>query len=66
MNGSLPVSVHAVAMGDPQNLEDVVNISLRFENGSIGTISYFSNGNKSLAKERVEIFANGNTLVHLL
>jgi len=59
MNGSLPVSVHSFAMKEPLNLNDVMNISLKFSNGSIGSISYFSNGDKSLPKERVEVFANG-------
>ncbi|HUI66730.1 MAG TPA: bi-domain-containing oxidoreductase [Nitrospirota bacterium] len=63
MNGSLPVHVHAQAMKDARNLQDVVNISLSYENGSIGTISYLSNGDKGLPKERVEIYAHGCTAV---
>jgi len=52
MNGSLPVYVYAAAMKDPNNLNDVLNISLRYENGSIGTISYFANGDKIRASPR--------------
>ena len=63
VNGSLPESVFASTMRDPKGLEDVVNISLRFKNGSIGTICYFSNGDKALPKELVEIYANGSTAV---
>ncbi|MCG8567468.1 MAG: bi-domain-containing oxidoreductase [Desulfobacterales bacterium] len=63
INGSLPISVHAVTMDDPQCLDDVVNISLKYANGSMGSILYLSNGDKGLAKERVEIFANGVTAV---
>jgi predicted dehydrogenase/threonine dehydrogenase-like Zn-dependent dehydrogenase len=59
INGSLPVSVYATAMNDPQNLDDVLNISLAFQNGSIGTISYLSNGDKTLPKERIEVFGFG-------
>jgi predicted dehydrogenase len=59
VNDSLPVSIHASAMQEPQNLRDVVSLSLQYANGSIGTILYFSNGDKSLAKERVEIFSSG-------
>ncbi len=59
INGSLPVSVHAVAMDDPRHLNDVVTISLKYANGSIGSILYFSNGDKGLAKERIEVFSNG-------
>lgn len=63
LNGSLPVSVFASAMKDPQHLNDVVNVSLTFGNGSIGTIAYLANGDKSLPKERVEVFGNGCSAV---
>jgi polar amino acid transport system substrate-binding protein len=63
MNGSLPMHVHAQALKDARNLQDVVNISLSYENGSIGTISYLANGDKGLPKERVEIYAHGCTAV---
>jgi len=59
MNGSPPVSLYAAAMKSPNNLHDTINVSLCFGNGSIGTISYFANGDKSMPKEKVEIFANG-------
>ena len=58
---SLPVRVFASSVPDPHNLNDVINISLEFQNGSIGTISYFANGAKNLAKEYVEIYRNGTT-----
>ncbi len=61
LNGSLPVSVHGFAMDDPLNLNDVITISLKYENGSVGSIQYFSNGDKNLSKERVEAYANGVT-----
>jgi predicted dehydrogenase/threonine dehydrogenase-like Zn-dependent dehydrogenase len=41
---------------------DTVSINLAFANGTIGAIQYFSNGNKSVAKERLEIFAGGRIL----
>jgi len=63
LNGSLPVSVYASAMCGANNLNDTLNISLTYQNGSIGTISYFANGDKSLPKELVEIYANGCTAV---
>jgi predicted dehydrogenase/threonine dehydrogenase-like Zn-dependent dehydrogenase len=63
INGSLPSSVYATAMKDPQNLDDVLNVSLVFQNGSIGTISYLSNGDKTLPKERIEIFGFGATAI---
>jgi len=57
--GSLPKRVYASALPDPEHLNDIVNISLEFENGSIGTISYFSNGSKMLEKEYIEIHQSG-------
>ena len=59
MAGSLVVSVYAAAMSDSNNLNDTLNITLTFQNGSIGTISYLANGDKSLPKERIEVFAHG-------
>jgi predicted dehydrogenase/threonine dehydrogenase-like Zn-dependent dehydrogenase len=63
LSGSLPVSVYANAMADPSNLNDTLNVTLTYQNGSIGTISYFANGDKILAKERVEVFAHGATAI---
>ena len=34
-------------------------VSLRFANGSQGTIGYLANGDKSFSKERVEVFGGG-------
>ena len=41
---------------------DTVSISLRFADGSIGTIHYFANGSRSFPKERLEVFATGRVL----
>jgi predicted dehydrogenase/threonine dehydrogenase-like Zn-dependent dehydrogenase len=50
----------AVAM-DTVN-RDSVSITLKFADGSIGTIHYLANGSKSFPKERVEVFAAGGIL----
>jgi predicted dehydrogenase len=63
MNGSLPTSVFANVMSDPHHLNDTLNVSIAYENGSIGTICYFANGDTSLPKERVEVHAQGCTAV---
>ena len=63
MNGSLPITVYATVMKNSDNLNDVLNISITYENGSIGNISYFSNGPESLSKEYIEIFSHGSTAV---
>ena len=59
LNGSLPESVSAIALPDAENLEDTVCINLKFRNGSVGTISYFSNGSKKIFKEYIEIYKSG-------
>lgn len=59
VNGSLPVSVYAQALPDPHYLNDTLSITLGFSNGSIGTISYFSNGPKNVPKEYIEVFSAG-------
>lgn len=45
------------------NLNDTVVISMTFTNGSIANISYFSNGNKHLPKELIEVFCDETTAV---
>ncbi len=42
---------------------DSVFITLRFADGSNGSVAYLSEGDKSLAKERVEIFGAGKVFV---
>jgi len=42
---------------------DNVVISLRFANGSEGTISYLANGDRTFSKERIEIFGGGSAVV---
>jgi len=44
------------------NNADTVSISLLFADGSIGSIHYFSNGHKSVPKERLEVYSNGKIL----
>jgi polar amino acid transport system substrate-binding protein len=63
LNGSRPVSVFAASMRSALNLNDIVTIDLTYANGSIGSVSYFSNGDKSLPKERVEVYCNGATAI---
>ena len=41
---------------------DTVSITLTFADGSIGTIHYFANGHRGMAKERLEVFAAGRVL----
>ena len=60
-----PISgFHAVSIGKTPGIrmEDKASITLRFEDGSIGTIHYLANGHRSFQKERVEVFAGGRVL----
>jgi len=61
--GAMPQTVHAVALKSAAGLQDTVCINLAYENGSIGTINYFANGDKALPKERVEVFGGGISAV---
>lgn len=60
--GSLVDSVSAFAMKDPLGTMDTLNINLLFQNKSIASISYFSNGSKELKKESLEVFSSGMTI----
>ncbi|NQX97264.1 MAG: Gfo/Idh/MocA family oxidoreductase [Flavobacteriales bacterium] len=55
--------VEANALKAANNLLDTVSISLAFENGSVASISYFSNGSKALNKEYLEVFCGGKSIV---
>lgn len=61
--GSLPKSLHAAAMEDPQGLLDTLNVNILFGNGSIANVSYFANGSKAMKKERLEVFSAGKSAV---
>jgi polar amino acid transport system substrate-binding protein len=64
--GAPPVSIFAeAASGNNQAIidEDSVFITIRFADGSNGCIAYLSEGDKALAKERVEIFGNQRSVV---
>ena len=52
-------SVSAYATNDANALMDTVAINLKFENGSIASVNYLSNGNKNVPKERIEVFCDG-------
>ncbi|MCC7233573.1 MAG: bi-domain-containing oxidoreductase [Bacteroidia bacterium] len=57
--GSPLTAVNARMMQDSTGLKDTLNILLGFANGSTAALSYFSNGNKQVAKERLEVFSSG-------
>lgn len=62
--GDIPLNVSAVGLPDGGRYrEDNVVLTLRYSNGSIGTISYLANGDKSLPKERIEVFCGGKVAI---
>ncbi|MCJ7730084.1 MAG: hypothetical protein MUO27_09445 [Sedimentisphaerales bacterium] len=42
--------------------KDKMSVTLRFSDGSIGTLHYFANGNKAFPKEKFELFCDGKIL----
>jgi len=62
--GAAPIEVqaHGLANHGKYSNDNVVS-SLRFADGSQGTISYLANGDKSYSKERVEVFGGGAVAV---
>lgn len=47
----------------PSAITDNATILIQYENGSTGVINYFSNGNITYQKERVEVYSEGRTLI---
>ncbi|HLR05577.1 MAG TPA: bi-domain-containing oxidoreductase, partial [Pyrinomonadaceae bacterium] len=66
MTGSLTTRVYAesiVSRNQEITNEDSVFITLRFADGSNGSIAYVAEGDKALPKERIEIFGAGKSFV---
>jgi len=60
LTGKKPVSVNTFGLPDlGKYKEDNVTMIINFEDGSLGTIEYLANGDKSYPKEYLEIFAGG-------
>jgi predicted dehydrogenase/threonine dehydrogenase-like Zn-dependent dehydrogenase len=64
MVGKPPLDIQSVGLVDDDRYhEDNIHITLRFEGGTVGTVSYLANGSRAFPKERVEIFGGGRTAV---
>jgi predicted dehydrogenase len=59
LSGTPPIEVHTRALA----ANDQAILSLKFANGSQGTITYLANGDRSYSKERLEIFGGGAVAV---
>ena len=58
--GAPPSAVQAAALPDGGRYRrDNAVLTFSFPDGSLGTLSYLANGDKSVAKERVEVFCAG-------
>ncbi len=51
-----------LSAADSKPCPDTFSLTLRFADGSIGTVHYFANGSKAFPKERLEVFASGKVL----
>ena len=66
LTGARPVSAFAESVSARSSKvvdADSVFITLRFADGSNGVVAYLSEGDKALAKERMEIFGAGRVFV---
>lgn len=62
--GSAPLSVSARALADRGKYnQDNVSMTFSFADGSLGVVDYLACGDKSFAKERVEVFCAGRVSV---
>ena len=61
-SGAKPVSVYASSiniLNDEITRDDNISVIINFDDGSVGNLIYTANGDKSLPKERLEIFGGG-------
>ncbi len=66
LTGARPVSVYAAAIGSSNTMTrnaDSVSITIRFSDGSVGTLVYLANGDPSIPKEYFEVFGGGRTAI---
>jgi predicted dehydrogenase/threonine dehydrogenase-like Zn-dependent dehydrogenase len=63
MTASTAVEVETRSLPGARYSNDNIVCSLRFAEGSHGTITYVANGDKSFSKERIEVFGGGRVAV---
>ncbi len=62
--GASPVSVSAHALPEVGKYrDDNVSMTFAFPDGSLGVVDYLANGDKSFAKERLEVFCAGRIAI---
>jgi predicted dehydrogenase len=58
--GSRPMKVYARSLpNEGRYNDDNVIITIEYQNGALGSITYVANGDKSFPKERIEVFGGG-------
>lgn len=62
--GSKVSCLNAFVLDSNPSLNDTVTINIAYQNGSLANISYYSNGNKNVPKERIEVFTD--SVVYLI
>ena len=62
LSGSPIEQLQLLEAADNKPCPDTLTLSLRFSDGSIGTVHYLANGSKAFPKERLEVFASGRVL----
>lgn len=64
MIGAKMISIQAVGLDDGAKYhEDNVHLTMTFDDGSVGLVTYLANGDKAFPKERVEMFSGGRVAV---
>lgn len=66
MSDARPVSVYAASIGSDNTQvrnADSVSITVRFDDGSVGTLVYLANGDGSIPKEYFEVHGGGRSAV---
>ncbi len=66
ITGARPVDLHATGLNPGRSdlsAADVVTLTVGFDDGSLGTVHYFANGDGGMAKERLEVFGQGKIAV---
>ncbi len=62
--GAAPNCVSALALPDQGKYSaDNISMTFTFPDGSIGVVDYLANGDRSVPKERVEVFSGGKVAV---
>ncbi len=66
VTGARPVDLHATGLNPRRSglaADDVVTLTIGFDDGSMGTVHYFSSGDEAFPKERLEVFGQERVAV---